>query len=105
MSSEIKYRKLLITYLCDYWFNETWNNVEQMFQRIRKQKPEMLKKVKALSGDVGMKNLGLTDEQLDILINETNIIFHCAATLRLESKLKDAIDMNTVNFSINSLIN
>ena len=76
-----------------------------MFQRIRKQKPEMLKKVKALSGDVGMKNLGLTDEQLDILINETNIIFHCAATLRLESKLKDAIDMNTVNFSINSLIN
>ncbi|KAK9295142.1 hypothetical protein QLX08_010453 [Tetragonisca angustula] len=67
-----------------------------MFQRIRKQKPEMLKKVKALSGDVGMKNLGLTDEQLDILINETNIIFHCAATLRLESKLKDAIDMNTI---------
>ncbi|KAF3421944.1 hypothetical protein E2986_04187 [Frieseomelitta varia] len=67
-----------------------------MFQRIRKQKPEMLKKVKALSGDVGMKNLGLTDEQLDILINETDIIFHCAATLRLESKLKDAIDMNTI---------
>lgn len=76
-----------------------------MFQRIRKQKPEMLKKVKALNGDVGMKNLGLTDEQLDILINETDIIFHCAATLRLESKLKDAIDMNTVNFSINLLIN
>ncbi|KAK1116985.1 hypothetical protein K0M31_017034 [Melipona bicolor] len=67
-----------------------------MFQRIRKQKSEIMKKVKALSGDVGMKNLGLTDEQLDILINETDIVFHCAATLRLESKLKDAIDMNTI---------
>ncbi|CAD1476640.1 unnamed protein product [Heterotrigona itama] len=67
-----------------------------MFQRIRKEKPEMMKKVKALSGDVGMKNLGLSNEQLDILINETDIVFHCAATLRLESKLKDAIDMNTI---------
>ncbi|XP_071879152.1 putative fatty acyl-CoA reductase CG5065 [Bombus fervidus] len=67
-----------------------------MFQRIQKQKPETMKKVIPLSGDVGMKNLGLTNEQLEILINETDVVFHFAATLKLESKLKDAIDMNTV---------
>lgn len=73
-----------------------------MFQRIQKQKPETMKKVIPLSGDVGMKNLGLTNEQLEILINETDLVFHFAATLKLESKLKDAIDMNTVNLLIKS---
>nr|XP_003703347.2 PREDICTED: putative fatty acyl-CoA reductase CG5065 isoform X1 [Megachile rotundata]XP_012140577.1 PREDICTED: putative fatty acyl-CoA reductase CG5065 isoform X1 [Megachile rotundata] len=67
-----------------------------LFQRIQKQKPEMLKKVIALNGDVTSDNLGLNDEQLEMLINETDIVFHCAATLRLESNLKDAIEMNTV---------
>lgn len=27
--------------------------------------------------------------------NTTNIVFHCAATLKLEANLKDALDMNT----------
>lgn len=29
------------------------------------------------------------------VVKSTNIVFHCAATLRLEAKLKDAIEMNT----------
>ncbi|XP_015440371.1 PREDICTED: putative fatty acyl-CoA reductase CG5065 [Dufourea novaeangliae] len=67
-----------------------------MFQRIRKLKPHVLKKVVALPGDVTMEQLGLTSEQQEMLINETDIVFHCAATLRLEAKLKDAIEMNTI---------
>nr|XP_034192859.1 putative fatty acyl-CoA reductase CG5065 [Osmia lignaria] len=67
-----------------------------LFQRIRKQKPEMMKKVIPLNGDVTTDNLGLANEQLKMLINEVDIVFHCAATLRLESKLKEAIEMNTV---------
>jgi nucleoside-diphosphate-sugar epimerase len=41
------------------------------------------------------KGLGISHDQGQLLLNETNIVFHCAATLRLEAKLKDAIDMNT----------
>ncbi|XP_076230862.1 putative fatty acyl-CoA reductase CG5065 [Calliopsis andreniformis] len=67
-----------------------------MFQRIRNQKPHVMRKVIPLVGDVGMDKLGLTPEQQEILFNETDIVFHCAATLRLEGKLKDAIEMNTV---------
>lgn len=67
-----------------------------MFQRLRKHKPHMLKKLIPLNGDVTLNNLGLTDEQQECLINETNIVFHCAATLRLEANLKDAVQMNTV---------
>lgn len=67
-----------------------------MFQRVRKQKPHVMKKVIPLTGDITMDKLGLTKEQQQLLIDETDIVFHCAATLKLEAKLKDAIEMNTV---------
>lgn len=66
-----------------------------MFERIRKQKSQMLKKVVPMVGDVSLDQLGLTDAELETLTEETDIVFHCAATLRLEAKLKDAIEMNT----------
>ncbi|XP_017891030.1 putative fatty acyl-CoA reductase CG5065 isoform X2 [Ceratina calcarata] len=67
-----------------------------MFQRVRKQKPQVMKKVIPLNGDISTKNLGLTEEQLETLLNEVHVMFHFAATLRLESKLKSAIEMNTI---------
>lgn len=39
--------------------------------------------------------LGLSGEQMDRICKTTNIVFHCAATLKLEANLKDALDMNT----------
>lgn len=71
-----------------------------MFDRIRESKPQVFKKLIPLSGDVTMSNLGLTTKQCELLGNEVEIIFHCAATLKLEAKLKDAIDMNTVGTSL-----
>ncbi|XP_012281888.1 putative fatty acyl-CoA reductase CG5065 [Orussus abietinus] len=67
-----------------------------MFNRVRKLKPQVFKKVVPLLGDVTLENLGLTQEQLELLENEVHVFFHGAATLRLEAKLKDAIEMNTV---------
>lgn len=32
---------------------------------------------------------------MDRICKETQLVYHCAATLRLEANLKDAIDMNT----------
>lgn len=39
--------------------------------------------------------LGLSGETMARVCQDTAIVFHCAATLRLEANLKDAIDMNT----------
>lgn len=64
----------------------------------------MMKKVVTLNGDVSVENLGLSKEQSEILMNEIDIVFHFAATLKLEAKLKDAIEMNTVNSIIPSSI-
>lgn len=40
-------------------------------------------------------DLGLSGENLKYVTDNTNIVFHMAATLKLEGNLKDAIDMNT----------
>lgn len=48
-----------------------------------------------------MNNLGLTDEEREKLINEVHIVFHLAATLRMEAKLKDSLEMNTVRYQSN----
>ncbi|GAB0100342.1 Fatty acyl-CoA reductase [Sergentomyia squamirostris] len=66
-----------------------------MFQRIREEKPEVLKKIIPVQGDVTFDGLGLSGDTLDRLLKSTSIVFHMAATLRLEANLKDAIDMNT----------
>ncbi|XP_031782895.1 putative fatty acyl-CoA reductase CG5065 isoform X2 [Nasonia vitripennis] len=66
-----------------------------MFSRIRESKPDVVNKVIAIPGDITLPNLGLSDENKKIL-EKLNVVFHCAATLRLESNLKDAVLMNTV---------
>lgn len=67
-----------------------------MFQRIREEKPEVLKKLVPVQGDVTFDGLGLSGgPMLDRVLVSTSIVFHLAATLRLEANLKDAIDMNT----------
>ncbi|KAL0125701.1 hypothetical protein PUN28_004638 [Cardiocondyla obscurior] len=66
-----------------------------LFQRVQNEKPQVLKKVIPLNGDVCSRDLGLSNRHRELLINEVQVVFHFAATLRLEAKLKDAIEMNT----------
>ncbi|XP_051862046.1 putative fatty acyl-CoA reductase CG5065 isoform X1 [Drosophila albomicans] len=65
-----------------------------IFQRIRDERPEMLKKVTIYQGDVTYDLLGLSGDSLKHVVDNTNIVFHMAATLKLEGNLRDAIDMN-----------
>lgn len=65
------------------------------FERLRKKQPDALKKIVPAEGDLISDNLGLNPLMLNQFQNEVNIVFHCAATLKLEANLRDAIDMNT----------
>lgn len=55
----------------------------------------MLQKVVPVTGDVGNVDLGLTPEGKKTLINNVTVVFHVAATLKLDANLKDAVNMNT----------
>jgi alcohol-forming fatty acyl-CoA reductase len=65
-----------------------------MFKRIMDEKPKILQKIVPVFGDVTISNFGLSDEQLSKVINETQIFFHGAASLKLEATLKFNVNMN-----------
>lgn len=65
-----------------------------MFERINKEKPEVLDKIVPVYGDITMPNFGLSDEQINKVINESEIVFHMAASLKLEATLKPNVQMN-----------
>lgn len=66
----------------------------QMFKRINEEKPEVLKKIVPVYGDITQPNFGLSDEQLAKVVKESEIVFHMAASLKLEATLRFNVEMN-----------
>lgn len=65
-----------------------------MFKRVMDEKPEMMKKIYPVWGEITVPNLGLSDEHFKRVIEKTEIVFHLAASLKLEATLKPNILMN-----------
>lgn len=59
-----------------------------------KEKPEMLKKIYPVWGDIANPDFGLSQDHLNYIIENTQIIFHLAASLKLEAPLKTNVIMN-----------
>lgn len=58
------------------------------------EKPEVLEKIFPVFGDIVLPNFGLSEEHLSKVVNETQIYFHGAASLKLEATLKQNVSMN-----------
>lgn len=54
----------------------------------------MFKKIVPVFGDITSKHLGLSEEQYQYVVSNANIVFHMAASLKLEATLKPNIEMN-----------
>lgn len=67
-----------------------------VFDRIRSKQPEMLERLEYVSGDIVQDELGLSDQDRQRLMDEVNIVFHVAATVRFNESLKDAANLNTL---------
>jgi fatty acyl-CoA reductase len=68
--------------------------LKQMFRRIKDEKPEVLAKIVPVFGDITQENLGLNEEHLRMVLDESELVFHMAASLKLEATLKANIQMN-----------
>ncbi|CAH0549647.1 unnamed protein product [Brassicogethes aeneus] len=66
-----------------------------IFDLIRESNPSQFKKLIPIDGDVTKLNLGLSKEDRQLLVNDVNIIFHAAASVRFDEPIKDAILLNT----------
>ena len=69
----------------------------KVFGRINdSQQSELMGKLAALEGDVGLPHFGLSCQDLQIIIEEVSIVFHCAATVRFDEELKVAVHLNVI---------
>ncbi|XP_070504908.1 putative fatty acyl-CoA reductase CG5065, partial [Chironomus tepperi] len=65
-----------------------------LFDLIRDKNPEYFSKVIMIGGDMKSHELGISDSDQQILIQNVSIIFHCAATVRFNEKIREAIEIN-----------
>ncbi|XP_070500579.1 putative fatty acyl-CoA reductase CG5065 [Chironomus tepperi] len=65
-----------------------------LFKRIMDTNPDILQKIFPVWGEITQPNLGLSDEHLNHILENTEIVFHLAASLKLEATLKPNIIMN-----------
>ena len=68
--------------------------MEQIFDAIRQDTPELLEKLIALEGDVTLPTFGLSPRDLQLVIDHVSVVFNSAATVRFDEELKTAIEMN-----------
>ncbi|XP_046803098.1 uncharacterized protein LOC111674798 [Lucilia cuprina] len=67
---------------------------EQVFRQLKIQKPQELdQKLVAIAGDAKLPMLGITEESAKLMKN-VSIIYHCAATVRFDEPIRDALKLN-----------
>lgn len=73
------------------------NNLKshQIFDNVREKNVQILDKVSAIDGDLKQLCLNLSDEDMTMLENEVNVVFHCGANVSFNQPIRDAIRVNT----------
>lgn len=56
--------------------------------------PKFRHKIIGIAGDCALPDLGISDTDRQMLKERVNIVFHVAATVRFDEKLKLALDIN-----------
>lgn len=54
-----------------------------------------MQKIIFVNGDIAEENLGLSKDDEAMLADEVDVVFHCAANVRFNDPLKDAVNINT----------
>ena len=65
-----------------------------VFERLKEMDADLLGKVVALNGDITEDNFGLDEDSQRLLVENVNIVFHSAATVRFDEDLTKSVSMN-----------
>ncbi|XP_062276525.1 fatty acyl-CoA reductase 1 [Scomber scombrus] len=68
----------------------------KLFERLQEEQPGFAEKIIAVNSDLTLPELDLSKEDQSILAENINIVFHCAATIRFNEPLKDAMKLNVL---------
>jgi len=69
----------------------------QLFDTLKKQMDveAMVSKIVVIHGDCAVVGLGISDEERKLITDNVTLMYHCAATIRFDEKLKRAVELNT----------
>jgi len=67
-----------------------------IYDRIRTTDDRILRKLVPVAGDLMHENLGLNQEDIDVLSQNVSIVFHCAATVKFDEILRISVQMNLI---------
>ncbi|XP_044763999.1 fatty acyl-CoA reductase wat-like isoform X2 [Coccinella septempunctata] len=65
-----------------------------VFSEVKKVQPDFQRKIIPLRGDISLPNLGLNEADQETIKNEVHVIFHVAATVKLDEKLCRSVKIN-----------
>ncbi|AWP08957.1 putative fatty acyl-CoA reductase 2 [Scophthalmus maximus] len=68
----------------------------KLFEKLQDEQPGFAEKIVAVSSDLTLPELDLSKEDQSVLAEKVNIVFHCAATIRFNEPLKDAMQLNVL---------
>lgn len=76
----------------DTRINQLFDN--KLYNRLKKEKPDFLDKVVCIHGDFNEKNIGISNEDYQMLCNNVSVIFHIGATVRFDLSLRETLMHN-----------
>ncbi|GBM93529.1 hypothetical protein AVEN_68184-1, partial [Araneus ventricosus] len=59
-----------------------------IFEKLKQETPKLLGKVRVISGDASLPNLGMNEDDTHLLLEEVSIVFHCAAVINFKKPLE-----------------
>ncbi|XP_075998005.1 fatty acyl-CoA reductase 1 isoform X2 [Genypterus blacodes] len=68
----------------------------KLFERLQEEEPGFAEKIIAVNSDLTQPEMDLSKEDQNTLAENINIVFHCAATVRFNEPLKDAMQLNVL---------
>lgn len=68
----------------------------KIFDNLHDKSPKCFDKLHVISGDILQDDLGMSTEDWDLLQKEIQIVYHCAACVRFDMFIRDAVNMNTL---------
>ncbi|XP_043296759.1 fatty acyl-CoA reductase 2 isoform X3 [Cervus elaphus] len=60
----------------------------KLFEKVKEVCPNVHEKIRAISADLNQNDFAISKEDMQELLSHTNIIFHCAATVRFDDHLR-----------------
>ncbi|XP_058060623.1 fatty acyl-CoA reductase wat-like isoform X1 [Anopheles bellator] len=65
-----------------------------VFMNLKKDFPTFIERVKLIDADLQHPSLGMTDESIEYIVNNAQIVLHAASDVRFDQALKKAIEVN-----------